>query len=127
MRPILAAILGLVALAATSGGAGSDDSASAAKPSESTIIEMAQKLVLVHFARGPAGESHVAFDIANVYPQASGDYWAVVGGFIANPGGNRSRPHAYGMAMRLVCAEHENLDCWRLEKLVIDQKVILDK
>jgi len=102
------------------------EKASLPKPSDSMIIAMAQQFVLEHFNREPADHFDVAFDISNIYPQPDLNYWAVVGGFMADSGGKNYKPHAYGIAMRLICAEAEKTECWQLEKLVIDQKIILN-
>ena len=98
----------------------------APKPSDSMIVAMAQQFVLEHFKRQPSDHFDVAFDIANIYPQPGADYWAVVGGFMADSGGKNYKPHAYGIAMRLICVEPDKLKCWQLEKLVIDEKIILN-
>lgn len=96
------------------------------KPSDGMIIAMAQQFVLEHFDRRPADHFDVAFDIATIYPQPASSYWAVVGGFMADAGGKNYKPHAYGIAMRLICAEADKAKCWQLEKLVIDKKIILN-
>ena len=103
-----------------------DEKATSAKPPESMIIAMAQQFVLEHFERDPADHFDVAFDIVNIHPQPDPNYWAVIGGFMADSGGKNYRPHAYGVAMRLVCPEAEAVKCWQLEKLVIDQRIILN-
>ena len=95
-------------------------------PSEALIIGMAQQFVLEHFRREPQDFFDVAFDVVTVHPQPGGDHWAVIGGFMADSGNKTYRPHAYGAAIRLVCEDAEAFACWRLEKLVIDQTVILN-
>ena len=95
-------------------------------PSDALIIGMAQQFVLEHFQRRPEDFFDIAFDIANIHPQPEKGYWAVIGGFMADSGNKTYKPHAYGVAMRIICAEHDKLECWRLEKLVIDQRVILN-
>ena len=95
-------------------------------PSDALIIGIAQQFVLEHFERRPEDFFDIAFDIANIHPQPEKGYWAVIGGFMADAGNKTYKPHAYGVAMRIICPEHEKLECWRLEKLVIDQRVILN-
>lgn len=90
------------------------------------IIGVAQQFVLEHFKRQPADYFDVAFDIANIHPQPASGYYAVVGGFMADAGGKNYKPHAFGIAMRLICPEHEKMKCWQMEKLVIDQTIILN-
>ena len=91
------------------------------------IIGMAQQFVLEHYQRQPANHFDIAFDIANIHPQPDAGYWAVVGGFMADAGGKNYKPHAFGIAIRLICPDHEKVTCWQMEKLVIDQTIILNK
>lgn len=114
-------------LAALALVAGLSSSAAGSKvPTESLIIGMAQHFVLEHFKREPQDFFDVAFDIVKVHPQPGGGYWAVIGGFMADSGNKTYRPHAYGVAIRLVCEDAEAIACWRLEKMVIDRTVILN-
>ncbi len=126
MRVLLIAFLGLLIAGGGYDRARSEDKAPKAKPSDSMIIGVAQQFVLEHFKRQPADYFDVAFDIANIHPQDDKNYWAVVGGFMADAGGKNYKPHAFGIAMRLICPEHEKLTCWQMEKLVIDQTIILN-
>ena len=116
----------LASLGVASDVAWSSEEASAAKPTDTLIISMAQQFVLEHFTRQPEAHFGVAFDIANIHPQPERGFFAVVGGFMADSGGKQYKPHAFGIAMRLICAEHEKQKCWQLEKLVIDQNIILN-
>jgi len=100
--------------------------AEGAKPSDAMIVATAQQFVLEHLQRRPENYFGVAFDIANIHPQADPGYWAVIGGFMADAGHKNYKPHAYGVAMRVICSDYAIPACWRLEKLVIDQTVILD-
>ncbi len=102
------------------------DQGTSAVPSDGVIVSMAQQFVLEHFKRSPEAHFSIAFDIANIHPQPDPDYWAVVGGFMAVSGEKNYRPHAFGIAMRLICADHVKMECWRMEKLVIDQNIILN-
>ena len=77
------------------------DQGTSAVPSDGVIVSMAQQFVLEHFKRSPEAHFSIAFDIANIHPQPDPDYWAVVGGFMANSGVRNYRPHAFGIAMRL--------------------------
>lgn len=126
MRLLLITFLGLAWLAVAPDGAWSDEKTSSAKPTDSMIISMAQQFVLEHYKREPAGHFDIAFDIANIHPQPDKDYWAVVGGFMADAGGKNYKPHAFGIAIRLICPDHEKVKCWQMEKLVIDQTIILN-
>lgn len=126
MRFLLMIFLGLFFIGGGLQPAWSDDKASITRPSDSMIIGVAQQFVLEHFKRQPADFFDVAFDIANIHPQDDKNYWAVIGGFMADAGGKNYRPHAYGIAIRLICREHDKLTCWQMEKLVIDQAIILN-
>ncbi len=126
MRMLLIVFLSLLFAGGVHESAWSDNKTANAKPSDSMIIGVAQQFVLEHFKRQPADYFDVAFDIANIHPQPDKDYWAVVGGFMADAGGNNYKPHAFGIAMRLICPDHEKLECWQMEKLVIDQTIILN-
>ena len=126
MRLLLITFLGLAWLAGAHNGAWSNEQTTSVKPSDSMIIGMAQQFVLEHYQRQPANHFDVAFDIANIHPQPDKGYWAVVGGFMADAGGKNYKPHAFGVAMRLICQDHEKVKCWQLEKLVIDQTIILN-
>ena len=95
-------------------------------PPDAVIVSQAQQFVLEHFHRRPEDHFDIAFDIANIHPQPDPDHWAVIGGFMADSGEKNYKPHAFGVAMRLICADYEKPGCWRIEKLVIDQTVILD-
>lgn len=126
MRSLLIALLSLAWLTCGHEYAWSDDKTSRVKPSDSMIIGMAQQFVLGYYKRQPADYFDIAFDIANIHPQADKGYWAVVGGFMADAGGKNYKPHAFGIAMRLICPDHEKLECRQMEKLVIDQTIILN-
>jgi len=97
-----------------------------AGPSDTMIIAMAQQFVLEHFERRPEDYFDIAFDIVKIYPQPEPDYWAVVGGFMSDSGNKNYKPHAFGVAIRLICADHGKPKCWQPDKLVIDQKIILN-
>jgi hypothetical protein len=126
MRMFLIALTSLICLGAGHNHAMSDDKTVSARPTESMIIGVAQQFVLEHFKRQPAEYFDVAFDIATIHAQPDKGYWAVVGGFMADAGGKNYKPHAFGIAMRLICPEHEKMKCWQMEKLVIDQTIILN-
>ena len=126
MRLLLIIFVNLAWFAGAHGVALSKDKATPGKPSDSMIIGMAQQFVLEHYKRQPADYFDIAFDIANIHPQPDSNYWAVVGGFMADAGGKNYKPHAFGIAIRLICPEHEKIKCWQMEKLVIDQTIILN-
>ncbi len=49
-------------------------------------------------------------------------YWAVVGGFVSD----QNTPNTFVAAVRLICRDFVKVECWRLEKLAINGKIILD-
>ncbi len=79
------------------------------RPSRATIVSMAQHLVQEQFMLGSLGHYHIEFDVAYLHPQPQPVYWAVVG------------------AVRLVCPDSLKVKCWRLEKLAINQEIVLDR
>ncbi len=92
-------------------------------PSRGTIISMAQHLVQEQFMLGSLGYYHIEFDVAYLHPQPQPDYWAVVGGFVSD----QNVPNTYVAALRRICPDSVKVKCWRLEKLAINQEIILDR
>ncbi len=92
-------------------------------PAAPTIIAMAQHLVQEQFMHRSLGHYHIEFDTAYLHPQPEPNYWAVVGGFVSD----QNFPNTYVAALRLVCADLARVACWRLEKLAINEKIILDR
>ena len=91
-------------------------------PLPAMVIGMAQHFVQEKFMFGTLGHYHIEFDVAYLYPQPQPDYWAVVGGFVSD----QNTPNKYVAAVRLICPDFEKVECWRLEKLAINQKIILN-
>ncbi len=93
-------------------------------PSRAMIVSMAQHLVQEQYMFGfLVGHYHIEFDVAYLYPQPQPDYWAVVGGFVSD----QNIPNTYVAAVRLICPEAAKVECWRLEKLAINQAIVLDR
>ena len=74
----------------------------------------------------PESRFAVAFDITYVHPQPEGNYWAVAGGFMAELTVNGYEPHSYVAAIRLICADYQDLKCWRLDKFALDNRILYD-
>ena len=91
-------------------------------PLPSMVIGMAQHFVQEKFMFGSLGHYHIEFDVAYLYPQPQPDYWAVVGGFVSD----QNTPNKFVAAIRLICPNFSKVECWRLEKLAINGKIILD-
>ena len=85
---------------------------------------MAQHFVQEQFMFGAMGDVHyhIEFDISYLVPQPEPNYWAVVGGFVSD----QSTPNSFVAAVRLICPDQARVACWRLEKLVINQKIVVD-
>lgn len=87
------------------------------------VIGMAQHLVQERFMFGSLGHYHIEFDVAYLHPQPQPNYWAVVGGFVSD----QNVSNTYVAAVRLTCSDFAKVACWRLEKLAINGKIILDR
>ncbi|GBF28333.1 hypothetical protein MnTg02_03397 [bacterium MnTg02] len=83
---------------------------------------MAQHFVYQHILKKELTFASVIFDVAAVHPQPEKNYWAVVGGYLTN----RQFHNTFVAAIRLVCSDSENPDCWFLQKLAINQKIVLN-
>ena len=94
-------------------------SAQAGGPPDSTVVGMAQHLVQEHVMLESPGHYHIEFDMAYLYPQPDPNYWAVVGGYVSD----QSIANSYVAAVRLVCPTFDAVDCWRLEKLAVNDAV----
>ena len=82
---------------------------------------MAQHLVQEQFTFGSLDHDHIEFDVAYLHPQPEINYWAVVGGFVSD----QNTPNTYVAAVQLVCPDFAEVECWRLEKLAINQTIVL--
>lgn len=92
-----------------------------------TAVTSATVQFITQHHKSPANERpRLSFDTPDIQPQDETGKYAVFGGYMAF-GGSSPTPHAYGLTMRLTCARHEDLACWRLEKLLIDQNLLVDK
>ena len=92
-------------------------------PPRATIVAMAQHLVQEQYMLGGLGHYHIEFDVSYLHPQPEPNYWAVVGGFVSD----QNTPNTYVAAVRLICPDHDMVSCWRLDKLAINRKIIMDK
>ncbi len=92
-------------------------------PPDSTIVGMAQHLVQEHVMFESPGHYHIEFDVAYLYPQPDPNYWAVVGGFVSD----QNNANSYVAAVRLVCPEFDAVTCWQLEKLAINDAIVVDR
>lgn len=91
-------------------------------PPDGIIVAMAQHLVQEEYMFGGLGHYHIEFDAAYIHPQPDPTYFAVVGGFVSD----QTVFNTYIAAIRLICDEPEQVECWRLEKLAINNEIVLD-
>ena len=93
-------------------------------PAHEIVVSMAQHFVQLQFMSGAMGDVHyhIEFHVAYVVPQPEPSFWAVVGNFISD----QTTPNSFVAAVRLICPDHVEVECWRLEKLAINRKIILN-
>ncbi len=93
-------------------------------PAHEIVVSMAQHFLQLQFMFGAMGDvhHHIEFDVAFVVPQPEPNFWAVVGSFLSD----ETIPNSYVAAVRLICPEQAEVECWRLEKLAINRKIILN-
>lgn len=106
-------------------GAG-EQTARTATASDAAISAAVARFVTQHHSSGSAERPRLNFDTPEIHPQDQAGKYAVIGGYMAF-GGDRPQPHAYGLTMRLTCPRQHDPDCWQLEKLLIDQNLVVDK
>lgn len=92
-----------------------------------TATSMAETFVTLHHDAGASGKPRLSFHDADAYKQDKPGKWAVLGGYMAFSGGQPPSPHAFGLTMQLTCPHPDKPECWRLEKLLIDKRLIVDK
>ncbi len=95
----------------------------AAEPSERLVVEMA----LLHLVREVDTFANASFGPSVVHPQPGYRYWAVVGEAVSGSLTGKLRQHVYVVAVRLVCDETAREECWRLEKLALDDRILFDR
>jgi hypothetical protein len=93
----------------------------AAAPEPGMVVAMAQLLVQQQVIQGPMGLRPMRFDLARLHPQNDANFWAVVGGFVSD----FTVPNTYIAAVRLICPDFNEIACWRLDALAINDEVIL--
>ena len=92
-------------------------------PDDAMIVQMAQHLVQEQYMFGGLGHYHIEFDVAYLYPQPRPNYWAVVGGFVSD----QTERNIYVAAVSLICPDAADVTCWRLEKLAINDTIVVDQ
>ncbi len=93
-------------------------------PPHPMIVAMAQHFVQDRLMRASAAEHyHIEFDNAFLYSQPRKTLWVVVGGYMSD----QSTPNSFTAAVHLDCPRYEETDCWSLEKLSINGKIVFDR
>ena len=115
MRPALCLSLFLMLAVPPASGA--------AAPSERLIVEMA----LLRLIQKVDTFANASFGPSVVHPQPGDRYWAVVGEALSGSLTGNLRRHVYVVAVRLVCDETTRDECWRLEKLAVDDRILYDR
>lgn len=119
---VAAAVAGLSLAAARAG----EDVSSEAKAPDEAISAAMVRFITQHHPSGSRERPRFSFDAAEILPQKEPGKYAVFGGYMAF-GGAQPSPHAYGLTMRQTCPRHDDPECWQLEKLLIDQALVVDK
>lgn len=128
MRALLLICTAALVLGASAGsGEAGEERSGGAPPTKQSVSTIAQLFVLQHHASGAADKPRLSFQEADVHAQDKPGKWAVLGGYMAFASGRDPSPHAYGLTMRQTCPRHDDPECWALEKLLIDQQLIVDK
>ena len=94
-----------------------------AGPAPRTVVAMAQHLVREQYMDGPLGFHRIQFNPAQLHPQDEPNFWAVVGAFISD----RNVPNTYVAAVRMVCPDPQEVKCWRLDALAINDQIVLKR
>ena len=92
-------------------------------PSDSLIIQMA----LLRMVERLDFLANASFGPSVVHPQPQSRYWAVVGEAVSGAMTGHMKNHVFVAAVRLICDDDGKADCWRLEKLAIDNQIVLDR
>lgn len=128
MRALL--VLGVMVIAVATlpcpGQAGEVGGISADIP-KASVSSAAQTFVTLYHATRDADKPRLTFQDADILAQDAPGKWAVLGGYMAFQSGKDPQAHAYGLTMVMTCQNHDDPECWRLEKLLIDKELVVDK
>ena len=121
MRRVLLALMLVLAAAAPA------PTAAAGDPPEHLPEHLIVETALLRMVDRPDLLGNASFGPSVVHPRPQGRTWAVVGQVLsATTTGNPHR-QVYVAAMRLICDDIANPDCWRLEKLALDNRIVYDR
>lgn len=98
--------------------------AHAEPPPDPMIVAMAQHFVQDRLMRVDATEHyHIEFDGSFLYSRPRETLWVVVGGYVSD----QNTPNSFTAAVFLECPDFNKVDCWSLEKLSINGKIVVDR
>jgi len=95
----------------------------AAAPPAPFIVAMAQHFVQDRLMGSEKEHYHIEFDNSFLYSQPRETLWVVVGGYVSD----QNDFNSFTAAVLLECPEFEKVECWSLEKLSINGKIVLDR
>jgi hypothetical protein len=95
----------------------------AAQPPAPFIVAMAQHFVQDRLMTTSKEHYHIEFDTARLYSQPRPTLWVVVGGYVSD----QNDFNSFTAAVLLECPKFEKVECWSLEKLSINGKIVLDR
>jgi len=122
-----AGLIVVLAAGAVSRVEGGEDAPGHAKASDAAISAAVARFVTQHHPSAAGERPRLNFDKPEILPQDEPGRYAVFGGYMAFASGSQPQPHAYGMTMRVTCPRHGDPECWKLEKLLIDQALVVDR
>lgn len=93
-------------------------------PPDTMIVAMTQHLIQDRLMDSfGTTNHHIKFDIAYLYSQPRKMLWVVVGGFVSD----QNRPNSFTSAVMLDCPDFNKVECWSLEKLSINGRIVFDR
>ncbi len=121
MRRVLLALMLVLAAAVPAPAASASDPPEHLP--ENLIVEMALLRMVDHLDF----LGNAKFGPSVVHPRPEGRSWAVAGQVLSATTTGNPRRQVYVAAMRLICDDIANPDCWRLEKLALDNQIVYDR
>jgi hypothetical protein len=97
--------------------------AAAEPPPTAMIVAMAQHFVQDRLMTSNKEHYHIEFDTARLYSQPRETLWVVVGGYVSD----QNNFNSFTAAVLLECTDFEKIECWSLEKLSINGKIVVDR
>jgi len=93
-------------------------------PPDPMIVAMAQHFVQDRLMLAGGNEHyHIEFDRTFLYSQPRKTLWVVVGGYVSD----QNTFNSFTAAVTLDCQDFNKVECWSLEKLSINGRIVLDR